>query len=183
LWCNITPISAATSFRTIWHLIEPVWRYALSDLRQYRSPSSRSYSQICVTSSSSDLAGLPHTHAPVHGLWQEREQVVRDDLIIYEIILRLETRIGGVNSPIGKPFPGGVRRRPHESNCYETEPLSAPSPRLVLFARRALIAKAMILALRYKKSRAASDLDGWRKVFQTAYSSGPRFVPLLKPVS
>jgi hypothetical protein len=35
--------------------------------------------------SSSDLAGLPHTHAPVHGLWQEREQVVRDDLIIYEI--------------------------------------------------------------------------------------------------
>jgi hypothetical protein len=53
----------------------------------------------------------------------------------------------------------------------------------VLFARRALIAKAMILARRYKKSRAASDLDGWRKMFQTAYSSGPRFVPLLKPVS
>ena len=29
-----------------------------------------------------------YTRAPVHGLWQEREQVVRDDLIIYEIMVQ-----------------------------------------------------------------------------------------------
>src|ERR1044072_9814182 len=27
------------------------------------------------------------TRAPVHGLWQECEQVIRDDLIIYEIMV------------------------------------------------------------------------------------------------
>lgn len=28
-----------------------------------------------------------YTRAPVHGLWQESEQIVRDDLIIYEIMV------------------------------------------------------------------------------------------------
>ena len=28
-----------------------------------------------------------YTRAPVHGLWQESEQLVRDDLIIYEIMV------------------------------------------------------------------------------------------------
>lgn len=28
-----------------------------------------------------------YTRAPVHGLWQESKQIVRDDLIIYEIMV------------------------------------------------------------------------------------------------
>jgi hypothetical protein len=28
-----------------------------------------------------------YTRAPVHGLWQESEQIVRDDSIIYEIMV------------------------------------------------------------------------------------------------
>jgi hypothetical protein len=40
--------------------------------------------QIYETNSPSDLAGL---RAPVRGVWQEIEQVVRDDLISYEIMI------------------------------------------------------------------------------------------------
>jgi len=29
-----------------------------------------------------------YTRAPVHGLWHDSEQVVRDDLIIYEIMVK-----------------------------------------------------------------------------------------------
>jgi hypothetical protein len=28
-----------------------------------------------------------YTRAPVHGLWQESEEIVRDDLVIYEIMV------------------------------------------------------------------------------------------------
>ena len=30
-----------------------------------------------------------HTRAPVHGLWQESEEIIRDDLIIYEIMVEI----------------------------------------------------------------------------------------------
>ena len=42
-----------------------------------------------MTSWLSDLAGITaYTRSPVHVLWQEREQVVRDDLIIYKIMVK-----------------------------------------------------------------------------------------------
>src|SRR5512145_2368678 len=43
----------------------------------------------CVRNELVDRFGgiTAYTRAPVHGLWQESEQLVRDDLIIYEIMV------------------------------------------------------------------------------------------------
>jgi len=39
-----------------------------------------------------------YTRAPVRGVWQEIEQVVRDDLISYEIMIETLDENGGANS-------------------------------------------------------------------------------------
>ena len=38
-----------------------------------------------------------YTRAPVHGLWHDSEQIVRDDLIIYEIMVQELDKSGGAN--------------------------------------------------------------------------------------
>ena len=82
-----------------------------------------------------------YTRAPVHGLWQECEQVIRDDLIIYEIMVEPWDERWW-RELAGKPFPATVGRGQSPRNrpavklrLQSSSPCGSPRPWQLFFTR------------------------------------------------